>query len=171
MSILFTCKLLHLVKLILIIIIIIIIIMMMMMMTMIIIMMMIIIIIIIIMMMMMMMMMIIIIIIIIIIMIMMIMMILLLLLLMMMMMMMMIIIIIIIMIITIAFNGAYRHFFYNLLTASRTVSRTYVQVARAQSLANHVQHVMLRATWYEGTAQLLSLTELKSHLFELYFIG
>ena len=30
---------------------------------------------------------------------------------------------------------------------------------------------MLRATWYEGTAQLLSLTELRSHLFELYFIG
>ena len=30
---------------------------------------------------------------------------------------------------------------------------------------------MLRATWYKGTAQLLSLTELKSHLFELYFIG
>ena len=27
------------------------------------------------------------------------------------------------------------------------------------------------ATWYEGTAQLPSLTELKSHLFELYFIG
>ena len=25
------------------------------------------------------------------------------------------------------------------------------------------------ATWYEGTAQLLSLTELKSHLFQLYF--
>ena len=24
------------------------------------------------------------------------------------------------------------------------------------------------ATWYEGTAQLLSLTELKSHLFQLY---
>ena len=31
--------------------------------------------------------------------------------------------------------------------------------------------VMFRASWYEGTAQLLSLTELKSHLFELYFIG
>ena len=30
---------------------------------------------------------------------------------------------------------------------------------------------MLRATWYEGTAQLLSLKELKSHLFELYFVG
>ena len=52
-------------------------------------------------------------------------------------------------------------------------------MARAQSYANHVQHiqrlsrasVMLRATWYEGAAQLLSLTELKSHLFELYFIG
>ena len=54
----------------------------------------------------------------------------------------------------------------------------YAQVARAQSCANHVQHieclcasVMLRATWYERTAQLLSLIELKSHLFELYFIG
>ena len=69
--------------------------------------------------------------------------------------------------------------FYNLLTAQRTVSNTYAQVARAQSCANHVQHierlsrasVMLRATWYEGTAQLLSLTEFKSHLFELYLIG
>ena len=60
--------------------------------------------------------------------------------------------------------------------------------------ANHLQHVrssgpgaivcksrathrafftcsMLYATWYEGTVQLLSLTELKSHLFELYFIS
>ena len=27
------------------------------------------------------------------------------------------------------------------------------------------------ATWYDGTAQLISLTEFKSHLFELYFIG
>ena len=70
-------------------------------------------------------------------------------------------------------------FFYNLVTAPRTVSNTYAQVARVQSCANHVQHierlsrasVMLRATWYEGTAQQLSLTELKSHLFEFYFIG
>ena len=30
--------------------------------------------------------------------------------------------------------------FYNLLTAPRTVSNTYTQVARAQSCANHVQH-------------------------------
>ena len=27
------------------------------------------------------------------------------------------------------------------------------------------------ATWYGGTAQLLSLTEFKSHLCKLYFIG
>ena len=32
-------------------------------------------------------------------------------------------------------------------------------------------HVALRATWYEVTAQLLSLTEFKWHLFELHFIG
>ena len=31
--------------------------------------------------------------------------------------------------------------FYNLLTAPRTVSNTYAQVARAQSCANHVQHI------------------------------
>ena len=35
----------------------------------------------------------------------------------------------------------------------------------------HVQSVVLSTTWYEGTAQLLSLTELKSHLYELYFNG
>ena len=34
-----------------------------------------------------------------------------------------------------------------------------------------MQHVVLRATWYKGTAHLLSLTEFKSHLFEFYFIG
>ena len=34
-----------------------------------------------------------------------------------------------------------------------------------------MQHVVLRATGYERTAQLLSLTEFKSHLFQLYFIG
>ena len=33
-----------------------------------------------------------------------------------------------------------------------------------------MQHVMLCATWYEWTAQLLSLTELKPHLFELFKI-
>ena len=49
--------------------------------------------------------------------------------------------------------------------------RNRVQITCHTPCADHVQHVVLRATWYEGTAQLLSLTELKSHLFELYFIG
>ena len=31
--------------------------------------------------------------------------------------------------------------FFNLLTAPRTVSNTYAQVARAQSCANHVQYI------------------------------
>ena len=35
----------------------------------------------------------------------------------------------------------YSRFFYNLLTVPRTVSNTYAQVARAQSCANHVQHI------------------------------
>ena len=51
---------------------------------------------------------------------------------------MIIIIMIIIIIIIIAFKGAIREIFYNLLTAPRTVSNTYAQVARAQSSANHV---------------------------------
>ena len=64
-----------------------------------------------------------------------------------MMMMMMIIVIIIIIIIIVALKGAIRDF-YNLLTAPRTVSNTYAQVARAQSFANHVQHIerLSRAT-------------------------
>ena len=74
---------------------------------------------------------------------------------------------------------SYSRFFYNLVTVPWTVSNTYAQVAGAKPCANHVQHierlshasVMLRTTWYKGTAQLLSLTELKSHLFEHYFIG
>ena len=46
--------------------------------------------------------------------------------------------------------------------------RSRVQNTCNTSSAYHVQHVVLRATWYEGTAQLLSLVELKSHFFELY---
>ena len=83
------------------------------------------------------------------------------------------------MMITIVFKGAIWDYFYNLLTAPRTVSNTHPQVARAQSCANHVQRIdrlwratcRVRATWYEETAQLLSLTEWKSHLLELYLIG
>ena len=44
-----------------------------------------------------------------------------------------------------------------------------VQITYDKLSADHVQHVVLRAMWYEGTAQLLSLTELKLHLFEIYF--
>ena len=36
--------------------------------------------------------------------------------------------------------------------------------------AYQVQHVVLRSTWYKGTAQLLSLTEFKLHLFELFIL-
>ena len=43
--------------------------------------------------------------------------------------------------------------------------RNGVQITCNTSNAYHMQHVELRATWYEGTAQLLSLTELKSQLF------
>ena len=54
----------------------------------------------------------------------------------------------------------------------RTVSNTYAQKARHKRVqitcntsgAYHVQHVVLHATWHEGTAQLLSLTEFKSYL-------
>ena len=64
----------------------------------------------------------------------------------------------------IAFKGTVRDF--DLLTGPWTVSNTYAQVAKEQSCTNHMQHIerLSRATWYEGTAQLLSLTELKSHL-------
>ena len=49
--------------------------------------------------------------------------------------------------------------------------RNRVQITCNTLSAYHVQHVVLRVIWYEGTAQLLCLTELKSHLFELYFVG
>ena len=75
--------------------------------------------------------------------------------------------------IIIAFKGAIRDFF-TISSQRRELSPT-----RTLKWPGHVQHierlprasVVLRATWYEGTAQLSSLTELKSHLFELYFIG
>ena len=51
------------------------------------------------------------------------------------------------MIILIASKGAVGHF-YNILTAPRTASNMYAQAGRAQSRANHVQHIgrLLRAT-------------------------
>ena len=90
-----------------------------------------------------------------------------------------IVIIIIIIIIIIAFKGAIRDFF-TISSQRHELSPTHmlkwprcnrVQITCNTLSAFHVQHVVLRATWYEGTAQLLSVTELKSHLFQLYFIG
>ena len=50
--------------------------------------------------------------------------------------------------------------------------RNRLQITYNTSSAYRLQHVVLRATcYYEGTAQLLSLAEFKSHLFELYLIG
>ena len=55
--------------------------------------------------------------------------------------------------------------------SSRTVSDTCAQVPRAQLCANHLQHIerlsqttLQCATWYRGTAQLLSFTEFKLYL-------
>ena len=57
------------------------------------------------------------------------------------------------------------------LSPTRTLKwpgRNCVQIKCSTSSVYHIQPVMLRATWYEGTAQLLSLTEFN---FELYFTG
>ena len=35
----------------------------------------------------------------------------------------------------------------------------------------HIAYKMLCTLWYKGTVYLLSLTEMKSHLFKLHFIG
>ena len=74
--------------------------------------------------------------------------------------------------IIIAFKGAIRDFFtISSLRREPSPARTLnrVQIICNASSASHVQHVALCATWYEGTAQLLSLSKLQSHLFELYF--
>ena len=85
----------------------------------------------------------------------------------------------VIVIVIITFKGAIRDF----LTISslpckpsqtRTLKwpgRNHVQITCNTLSTYYMQHVVLCATWYEGTAQLLSLTELKSHLFELYLTG
>ena len=67
---------------------------------------------------------------------------------------------------------------YNLLTAPQTLFQrvrssgqgAIVCKLRARDRALITCNTWC-ATWYEGTAWLLSLTDLKSHLFELYFIG
>ena len=86
---------------------------------------------------------------------------------------------IIIMIMIIAFKGAIQDLFtISSLRCEPSPTHTLkwprrnrVQIMCNTSSAYHVQHVLLRGLWYEGTAQLLSLTEFKLHLFELYFMG
>ena len=68
-----------------------------------------------------------------------------------------------------AFKGAIRDFLQSPHCAANCLQ--HVLITFNTSSAYHVQHVVLRATWYEGIAQLLNLTEFKSHLVELYFIG
>ena len=46
--------------------------------------------------------------------------------------------------------------------------RNRVQITCNTKNAYHVQHVVLHAMWYEGTVQLLSLTEFKSHRVTVY---
>ena len=81
--------------------------------------------------------------------------------------------------IMIAFKGAIREFLQSPHCAANRLQhlrssgpgRYRVQITCNTSSVYHVQHVVLRATWYEGTAQLLNLTEFKSNLFELHFVG
>ena len=47
----------------------------------------------------------------------------------------------------------------------------HVQTTRNTSSAYHVQHVILRAKRHAGTAQQLSLTKFKSHLFEFILLS
>ena len=49
--------------------------------------------------------------------------------------------------------------------------RNHVQITCNTSSAYHMQHVVLHATWYEGTVLLLSLTEFKSHLFDYILLA
>ena len=94
-------------------------------------------------------------------------------------------------IIIIAFKGAIQDFFTSHSKAqfkiyftisslrlepspTRTLKRpgrNRVQITCNTSSAHHVQHVVIRATRYKGTAQLLNMTEFKSYLFEFYVIG
>ena len=84
---------------------------------------------------------------------------------------------IIIILIIIAFKGAIRDFLQSPHSAANClqhVRSSGLGAIVSKSRATHrmlITCVMLRATWYEGSAQILSWTELKSHLFELCFIG
>ena len=76
-------------------------------------------------------------------------------------------------IIIIASKGAIRDFFtISSLRGEPSPTPTvkwlgcnHVQITCSTWSAYYVQHVVFCGTWYKGTAQLLSLTEFKSHLF------
>ena len=70
-----------------------------------------------------------------------------------------------IMIIMITLTDAIQDF-DSLLTAPRTVSKTYAQVARVKWRANHMIHIGRHVVCHtvQRTTKLLSLTEFKSHL-------
>ena len=78
-------------------------------------------------------------------------------------------------VIVIAFQGAVRDFLQSPHCAANCLQHirsSGLGAIMCNTLSTyHKQHDVLCATWYKGTAQLLSLTECKSHLFELYFIG
>ena len=81
----------------------------------------------------------------------------------------------VLLIIIIALKGTIRYFLQSPQCAANRLQHVRSSGPGAimcnKSSACHMQHAVLGASLYEGTAQLLSLTELKSHLFELYFIG
>ena len=82
-----------------------------------------------------------------------------------------IIIIILVTIIIIAFKDAIQDFLQSPHCAVNHLQRStwprcnHVQITCNTSSAYHVQHVVLCAMWYKGTAQVLRLTEFKYHLF------
>ena len=84
----------------------------------------------------------------------------------------------VVIVIVITFKGTIPDFFTIFILHRELLAYTlklpwqnHVLITYNTSSAYHVQHVVLRATKYEGTAQLLSLTELKSNLFQLFFNG
>ena len=85
--------------------------------------------------------------------------------------------IMIIIIIMIAFKGAFRDFLQSPHCATNCLQYVHSSghgAIMCKLCATHqaiITRNTLCATWYEETAQLFSLTEFKSHLFELYFIG
>ena len=90
------------------------------------------------------------------------------------MMMMMMIMITIITIIMIVLKGTIRDCLQSPHCAAKCLQHIRGQGAIVcKSRATHQALITCNmcSTWYEGTAQLLALTDFKSHLFQLYFIG